>query len=171
MTYQPSQENKVKDKLRDALDLHPDRVDHFPVTNNGRGVGGVPDRCGTVKLDALLSNGLEAARDAETAYGEMMRQDDLPLSAKIENVVESETLAVELGVAFRIECKGYDTGKKADPTALQLRSLEGNAALGGFSAVCRPSIQTVYFSDGTGVDMVMSPAELVEYMLSGEWVR
>lgn len=145
MTYQPSREPSVKDALRDALNLHPDRIDHFPVTNNGRGVGGVPDRCGTVKLEM-----------AAMFQGYLMGQPEA---------------AIWTGVAFRIECKGYDATKKADPSALQLRSLEGNARMGGFSAVARPSVQTIYFSDGTNTDMVMSPAELVEYMLSGEWVR
>jgi len=80
-------------------------------------------------------------------------------------------MGAPIGVAFRIECKGFDTTKKSEPTALQLKSLLANAKLGGFSALCRPIIQTVYFSDDTSADMQMRPDELVEYMLSGEWVR
>lgn len=75
------------------------------------------------------------------------------------------------GIAFRIECKGHDNGKKAQPTALQNRSLEANAMRGGFSAVCRPNLQSIYLSDGSGIELAITPAELVEYMLSGAWIR
>jgi len=135
-------EDKVKRALKKALDAHKDRIDHFTVMTRGAGTSGVADRVGTFRI------GIWNGSDGRPVFG-------VPISDDF------------IGAAFRIECKGKDAGK---PTALQELSLSRNAELGGFSAVCRPSVQTIYFSDGSGVDMNLTPAELVEYMLSGEWV-
>lgn len=138
-------EDKVKKALKLALDAHPDRIDHFTVMTRGMGSSGVADRVGTVKFW-------------------------LPIYVLVEQILPAPDHELDrpIGVAFRIECKGKNGGK---PTALQERSLVANAKLGGFSAVCRPGVQTIYHSDATVTEMSMLPRELVEYMLSGEWVR
>lgn len=139
-------EAKVKRAVRSALDALGDVCRRFTPATGGFGKSGVSDEAGslTVGLDGVLG----ASGPTAQPYA-------------------SPTSRVRVALAFYIECKGTDKG---EPTTLQDKWLRENADGGAFCAVCRPSRQTLYLRDGHKRDYRGTPSDLVQTMVSLNWI-